>query len=170
MDYDLLMQKASQINVTDGIGHLSNNGLGSSDSSRLYAMPSLKFLCSGNITGFLFAADVRIDSGRSKYASVRLFNVLDNNTYSDVDGTTRPINVHADYFSTSGVFKYVLPNPITYNAGQILGAQQPNSDESIVRLYYEDFDGQDIHRIRFIGRQKHSQIPNSRILLRPLTS
>ena len=70
MDYNLLIQKASQ---TDGTSSISCNGLTSSDSSRLYAMLSMRFLCSGKITGFLFVADVRINSGRLKYASVRFF-------------------------------------------------------------------------------------------------
>ena len=52
-----------------------------------------------------------------------LKNVLDNSTYSGTNGTFRFLKINAYDFSTSGVFKYELLNPITYNVDQILGVQ-----------------------------------------------
>ena len=171
MDYSLLVQKASQIEDSKGEGSLSNKGLGVSRSDRLYAMPNLTFLCSGNITGFLLGVDIRIDSGRNKYLRVGLLNVLSSTQYSKVDGSFRNITLSADNFSTSGLIYYELSDPIKYDSNQILGVEQPATDESIVRLYYEDYNDQDIHRIRFSNYRKRSgSINNARVLLHPRTS
>ena len=172
MDYSLLVQKASQIKDSEGKGSLSDKGLGNSKSKRLYAMPNLRFVCSGNITGFLLGVDVRIDSGRDKYLRVGLLNVLKKDEYSEVDGSFRSITLSADNFSTSGLIYYELSDPINYDSDQILGVEQPDTDESIVRLYYEKNDDQDIHRIKFKDYKKHNKgsIDNARVLLHPRTS
>ena len=171
MDYSLLVRKASQIKNSEGEGSLSNNGLGNSNSKRLYAMPNLQFVCSGNITGFLLGADVRIDSGRDEHLRVGLLEVLNSNRYSKVDGSFRRITLSADNFSTSGLIYYELSDPITYDSNQVLGVEQPDTDESIVRLYYENFNDQDIHRIRFNNyRKSGGGIDNARVLLHPRTS
>ena len=147
MDYNLLVQKASQIPVTGGEGSLSDKGLGSSDSGTMYAMPSLTFSCSGTITGFLLGADVRIDSQRDTYPSVcllNMFTILGQTRYSIVADSFRSINVSPEDFSTVGVFQYQLSSPIDYTDNQILGIYQPDIGSSKVRLYYEDCAGQDI--------------------------
>ena len=169
MDYSLLVQKASQIPMTGGKGSLSDKGLGSSDSGTLYAMPSLTFTCPGQITGFLLGADVRIDSKRDAYPSVGLLNVhtIGVTTYSIVAGSFRSINISAEDFSTVGVFQYELSSPINYIANQILGIYQPNIENSTVRLYYEDYEGQNILSIQYVvfGKVDHA---NSRPLLHPV--
>ena len=171
MDYSLLVQKASQIKDSEGKGSLSDKGLGNSDSKTLYAMPDLQFACSGNITGFLLGADVRIDSGRNKYLRVGLLNVLKKNQYSEVDGSFRSITISADNFSTSGLIFYELSNPIKYDSSQILGIEQPATKRSVVRLYYEDFNDQNIHRIKFSDyKKRNGGIDKARVLLHPRTS
>ena len=171
MDYSLLVQKASQIENSEGKGSLSDKRLGVSSFDTLYAMPNLRFMCSGNITGFLLGVDVRIDSGRNKYLRVGLLNVLSSNWYSKVDGSFRNITLSADNFSTSGLIYYELSDPIKYDSNQILGVEQPDTRKSIVRLYYEDFQGQDIHGFIF-GSYKTFVFTmyNARILLHPRTS
>ena len=175
MDYSLLVQKASQIEDSKGEGSLSNNGLGVSNSDRLYAMPNLQFVCSGNITGFLLGVDIRIDSERDKHLKVGLLNVLSSNRYSKVDGSFRNITLSADNFSTSGLIYYELSDPIKYDSNQILGVEQPDTRKSIVRLYYEKNNDQNIHGIRFIRnniyRKRNSwSINKARVLLHPQTS
>ena len=171
MDYSLLAQKTSQIEDSKGEGNLSNNGLGVSKSDTLYAMPNLQFVCSGNITGFLLGADIRIDSGRDKYLRVGLLNVLKKGVYSEVVGSFRSISLSADNFSTSGLIYYELSDPIKYESNQILGVEQTAIDESIVRLYYEKNNDQDIHRIGFSDyKQRSGGIDNARVLLHPRTS
>ena len=172
MDYSLLVQKASQIENFKGKGSLSDKRLGVSSYDRLYAMPNLTFVCSGNITGFLLGVNIRIDSGRDEHLRVGLLNISSSNQYSEVDGSFRSITISADNFSTSGLIYYELSDPIKYNSNQILGVEQPATGESIVRLYYEDFHGQDIHRIRFSDYRKSDwgSINNARVLLHPQTS
>ena len=176
MDYDLLVQKASQIPVTGGKGSLSDKGLGSSDSGTLYAMPSLKFSCSGQITGFLLGADIRIDSQRDVYPSVGLLNVhtpFDVTRYSIVADSICSINISAEDFSTVGVFHYELSSPIDYAANQIFGIYQPDIGSSKMRLYYEDYAGQDILIIEpalIPGIYKEvNQEADARLLLHPVT-
>ena len=172
MDYSLLVQKSSQIEESEGKGSLSDKGLGVSFFDRLYAMPNLRFVCSGNITGFLLGVDVRIDFGRNKYLRVGLLNVSSSTQYSEVDGSFRSITLSADNFSTSGLIYYELSDPIKYDSNQILGVEQPATVRSIVRLYYEDFTGQTIHRISLSDYKKQSDgsINSARVLLHPQTS
>ena len=174
MDYSLLVKKASQISMNGGKGSLSDNGLGSSDSGTLYAMPSLKFSCSGQITGFLLGADVRIDSKRDAYPSVGLLNVVSGlglTGYSIVADSFRSINISAEDFSTVGVFHYELSSPINYAANQIIGIYQPKIENSTVRLYYEDYAGQNILSIRHVLLGAFGQVgqnADSRPLLHPV--
>ena len=55
-----------------------------------------------------------------------LKNVLDNSSYSDTNGTFRFLKINAYDFSTSGVFKYELLNPITNTLIRYLGYNSPN--------------------------------------------
>ena len=171
MDYELLKQKASQIPDQEGsAGNLSLARLG---NNREYVMPSLKFTCSGVITGFLLGVDVRIHGDRTLYPKIRLLTVTGSSSYSLVPGSERDIILNADDFSTSGLYNYTLPVPLEFNDGQILGAQQLVGRRSRVRLYRQPFDGQIIYRVNFDNdvyqRENSGHFMDSRLLLHPIT-
>ncbi len=158
MDYELLKQKASQIPDSEGdAGSLSNTGLGFSQS-RYYAMPSLRFTCSGVITGFLLGVDIRTDGNYAQYPTISLRT--NPWPYTIVPESERVININADDFSTSGLYNYTLSVPLQFNEGQILGAYHPASTAT---LYYQTLTGQNIIYNLFWT------ISNSRLLAYPLT-
>ena len=171
MDYELLKQKASQIPNQGGSAGSALSRL-TMNTDREYVMPSLKFTCSGVITGFLLGVDVRINGDRTLYPKIRLLTVT-GSTYSLVSGSEREIILNADDFSTSGLYNYTLPVPIEFNDSQILGAQQFAGPKSRVRLYHQPFDGQIIYRVKFSNnlyqRADSGHFTNSRLLLHPIT-
>ncbi len=146
MDYELLKQKSSQISP-EYAGSVLNNDLSSTDHAWRYVMPSLSFTCSGTITGFLLGVKV-INNGdsssRNEYPRIILFNVSGSNYILTGE---RDIILNANDFSTSGLFNYTLSSPIQYNSNQVLGIYQPNSGDSVVELFYQSYNGQDIDRI-----------------------
>ena len=142
MDYDLLVQKAEQIGG-DGEGDLSDNRLGGGGDS---IMPSLEFTCSGTITGFLLGVDVRTENGnRDEYPTIWLWNKTNETTYTRVDDSSVEIILGPSNFSTDGVFQFSLSAPLQFTTNQVLGIYQPGSGDSVVRFYYQDYNGQDIY-------------------------
>ena len=64
MDYDLVVEKAEQIDGDDNLHDQLEGG-------RNWIMPSLEFTCSGTITGFLLGVDVRTETNQSnKYPTI----------------------------------------------------------------------------------------------------
>ena len=166
MDYELLKQKASQISPQ--YGSLPNNDLTSTDFGWSYVMPSLSFNCSGTITGFLLGVRVVVDGegDRNQYPRIIVYNVTGTDAYS-MD-SQRDIILGANDFSTSGLFIFTLSSPIQYSANQVLGAFQPNSDDSVVKLFYQPFTGQNIDRL-FQSNKWFTFAENSRPLIYPIT-
>ena len=121
MDYDLLIKKSSQIGndvtlVNRGLGQL-----GFRNSDRYYILSHSTFTCSGNITGFLLGVDVRVF--RNKYPEVFIAEKIDNeDTYIFKD--SQSINLNAIDFQPEGVYKYILPSPLPFQAGQFIGIKQ----------------------------------------------
>ena len=148
MDYDLLVQKAEQIGG-DGTGDLDGNRL---RMDRHSIMPSLEFNCSGTITGFLLGVDVRTEDAsgpgnRDEYPTIWLWNKTDGTTYTRVVDSSVEIRLGPSNFSTDGVYQFSLSTPLQFTANQVLGIYQPRHGDSIVRFYYQDYDGQDIYEI-----------------------
>ena len=147
MDYDLLVQKANQI-ATEfldfvGEGDLSDNRLGSDTDC---IMPSLEFTCSGTITGFLLGVDVRTENGnRVEYPTIWLWNKINETTYTQVADSSVKIILGPSNFSTDGVYQFSLSTPLQFTANQVLGIYQPHEDDSVVRFYYQNYNGQDIY-------------------------
>ena len=138
MDYDLLVQKAEQIE--GGRGDLHGNRLG---NNRHSIMPSLKFSCSGTITSFLLGVEVRTD--RDEYPTIWLWNKTDETTYTRVVNSSVEIILGPSNFSTDGVYQFSLSTPLQFTANQVLGIYQPRYGDSVVRCYYHDYDGHDIY-------------------------
>ena len=140
MDYDLLVQKAEQIGG-DGTGDLDGNQL---EINRDSIMPSLEFNCSGTITGFLLGVDVRTEN-RVEYPTIWLWNKTDETTYTRVDDSSVKIILGPSNFSTDGVYQFSLSTPLQFTANQVLGIYQPAGIDSVVRFYYQDYNGQNIY-------------------------
>ena len=142
MNYDLLVEKAKQIE-RDGTGDLDNKQL---ESDTVSIMPSLEFNCSGTITGFLLGVDVRTGGGdRVEYPTIMLWSKTDETTYTRVDESSVEIILGPSNFSTDGVYQFSLSTPLQFTANQVLGIYQPMHGDSVVRFYYQDYDGQDIY-------------------------
>ena len=142
MDYDLLVEKAEQIEG-DGNGDLHNKRL---KKDKVSIMPSLNFTCSGTITDFLLGVDVRtVTDNRVEYPTIWLWNKTD-----ETDTYIRDKSVHVllgpSNFSTDGVFQIRLSTPLQFTANQVLGIYQPGGG-SVVRFYYQEYDGQNIYEI-----------------------
>ena len=141
MDYDLLVQKAEQIGGDNG--DLRGNRLGRNTTS---IMPSLKFNCSGAITGFLLGVDVRTETAdRDEYPTIWLWNKTNETTYTRVDDSSVKIILGPSNFSTDGVYQFSLSTPLQFTANQVLGIYQPRHGNSVVRFYYQDYNGQNIY-------------------------
>ena len=147
MDYDFLVQKANQI-ATEfldifGEGDLSDNRLGSDTD---WIMPSLEFTCSGTITGFLLGVDVRTETAdRVEYPTIWLWNKTNGTSYTRVADSSVKIILGPSNFSTDGVYQFSLTTPLQFTANQVLGIYQPHEDDSVVRFYYQNYNGQDIY-------------------------
>ena len=176
MEYDLLVQKASQI--ADGRSNSAPTRLGSALVGRQYVMQDSKFSCSGTIYSFLLGVEVRIDSNRDMSPFVSLFEEVDSTTYTLVAGTTRTIYLGAENFSSSGVFEFELLEPLEFQRNQFLGVFQPLDGDSLVRFYYQGFSGQTIYAVNDQGGMTYSRRTglfaghrsNARVLLTPVTS
>ena len=144
MDYDLLVQKAEQIGGDNG--DLDGNQL---RSNRYSIMPSLEFNCSGTITGFLLGVDVRTETNRrDEYPTIWLWNKTNETTYTRVDDSSIEIILGPSNFSTNGVSQFSLSTPLQFTANQVLGIYQPRHGNSVVRFYYQNYNGQNIYEIK----------------------
>ena len=142
MDYDLLVQKAEQIG-SNRRGDLDGNRLGMNRSS---IMPSLDFNCSGTITGFLLGVDVRAKTdNRDEYPTIWLWNKTNETIYTRVVDSSVEIILGPSNFSTDGVFQFRLTTPLQFTTNQVLGIYQPWDSDSVVRFYYQDYNGQNIY-------------------------
>ena len=179
MDYDLLEQKASQIGTANGAATLSSNTL-SMNTETYYVMPSLKFLCSGTISGFLLGVNVKIGQNGDMFPNVTLYSLVSGSTYSRVLGSSRMIQIEANVFSSSGVYEYQLSNHLNFSENDVLGIYQPPSEQSVVELFYQprpDNENNDIYivsdesevTIQTMGNSV-SRLENRRVLLHSITS
>ena len=184
MDYDLLEQKASQIGTENAAATLSSNTL-SVDAERYYVMPSLKFSCSGTISGFRLGVNVKIASeNRDMFPNVTLYSFESSMgqriTYSRVLGSSRMIQLEANVFSSSGVYEYQLSNHLNFNKDNVLGIYQPPSEQSVVELFYQPRPEAENEDIFIVSNENQVTIQtmasdsdrkeNRRVLLHPITS
>ena len=154
MDYDLLVQKTKQIVTFDGEGALTDKRL-TADSFSI--MPSLRFTCAGNIISFFLGVDVTHGSTkRTNYNTRRqtiahptilLWNKTDETTYTCVVDSSVEIILDPSNFSTDGVFQFSLSTPLEFTSNQVLGIYQPDDRDSVVRFYYQNYNGQDVYEM-----------------------
>ena len=143
MDYDLLVQKAEQIEINDGRGDLHNMRL---RNDRHSIMPSLEFTCTGTITGLLLGVDVRTKTdNRDEYPTIWLWNKTDETTYTRVVDSSVEIILGPSNFNTDGVYQFSLSTPLQFTANQVLGIYQPAGGDSVVRFYHHNFNNQSIY-------------------------
>ena len=165
MDYDLLVQKAEQI---DGDGNLHVQLGGGRD----WIMPSLEFTCSGTITGFLLGVDVRTETNsRNEYPTIWLWNKT-NKTDTYIRDKSVEVLLGPSNFSTEGVFQFSLSTPLQFTINQVLGIYQPNLGDSVVRFYNQEYNGQDIYETdsNSYGYTLDDQESNMRTLIHPESS
>ena len=181
MDYDLLEQKASQIGTANGAATLSSNTL-SMNTETYYVMPSLKFSCSGTISGFLLGVNVKIGQNRDMFPNVTLYSLVSEtnqeSTYSRVLGSSRMIQLEANVFSSNGVYEYQLSNHLNFSKDDVLGIYQPPSEQSVVELFYQPRSSDENDDIYIVSNENQvtiqtmggNRINNRRVLLHPITS
>ena len=110
-------------------GQLSNNSL----DNELRLIPDWNFTCNGTITGFKLGADIRAFPDLEQYPEVQIWR-------TDTKVWSEEIRLNAGSFSPSGVLEYRLNNTFNFQAGDFFGIYQPDSSDSIVRIYYNDSD------------------------------
>ncbi len=122
---------------TDAAGQLPDLIL---NNVRLWLFPSMKFNCSGNITGWIFQAESS-DSGtelprmqvwRENPISVDALDYLLQSS-SGSEGELSKVG------ATESVYKYVLEYPVSVEEGDILGIALPPAANSNLLLQFQDF-------------------------------
>ena len=185
MDYDLLEQKASQIGTANGAAtdDLSSKTL-SMNTETYYLMPSLKFSCSGTISGFLLGVNVKIGQNRDMFPNVTLYSLVSEtkqeSTYSRVPGSSRMIQIEANVFSSSGVYEYQLSNHLDFSENDVLGIYQPPKDRSVVELFYQGRSNNEKDDIYIVSNESQvtiqttgspsNRLNDRRFLLHPIIS
>ena len=174
MDYDLLIKKSSQIG--NDMTALANRGLGQlglSNSDRYYILSHSTFTCSGNITGFILGVDVIVD--RNEYPEVFIAEKIENEeTYIFKD--SQSIQLNAIDFQTNGVYKYILPSPLPFQAGQFIGIKQTQRNICKVRFNYQRNPQYNISKVNKNNTETNQysvaedgHLPG-RVLLHPISS
>uniref|UniRef100_A0A1X7SPN1 Uncharacterized protein n=1 Tax=Amphimedon queenslandica TaxID=400682 RepID=A0A1X7SPN1_AMPQE len=133
MELSLLVAKAAT-----PVGSLAGNTLAEGNEAR-WVISYHSFNCTtAAVTEFLFGVDVRSKYGnRNKYPSIEMWYYDGNSAYQKV--LTLPIVLSPDNVTTNGLYRYVLPTPLSvsssiYNRYR-LGVYQPEDDSSVVRFY-----------------------------------
>ena len=132
MDLSLLETKA-----TTPVGALADEALAENNETRWII--SNKFNCSSvTIKEILIGADIRTGHGkRIEYPSIELW-WKGNRYFSKIQSVSIELSPH--YFTTNGLYHYVLPTPISFSSNNNydryrIGVYQPQDDKSVVRLY-----------------------------------
>ena len=133
MDLSLLKRKAA-----DPLSSLTTLAKDSKATRWIITDANNTFTCNNvRITEFLIGVDIRTEtSSRTKYPSIDIWH--DN---SEASGTqynrthSIPIILSPDNFTTNGIYRYVLSEPVYVSNGDMLGVYQPKDSQSIVRFY-----------------------------------
>ena len=141
MDLSLLETKAAT-----PVGTLADDTLAENTESR-WIISYNGFTCNNvKIKEILIGADIRTEHGkRNEYPSVELWRLRsywDRQLwkwiyyYSKVQSV--PIELSPHNFTTNGLYRYVLPTPISFsseNHNYRLGVYQPQDDKSVIGFY-----------------------------------
>ena len=135
MDLSLLETKAAT-----PVGSLADEALAENTESRRIIRN--RFNCSNvTIKEILIGADIRTEHGkRNEYPSIELWYWYQNGggAYYYNKSQSVPIELSPHNFTTNGLYRYVLPTPISfynYYDRYRIGVYQPQDDKSVIRLY-----------------------------------
>ena len=128
MQLDILRKNAELIN--------NDRELIDSLDTEFRLFPSKNFTCSGSITGVLLGADIRWTSDmKSPYPEIQIWrNIMGTDQFTRQ--ASKEIRLNPGDFSSNGVLQYILTTPMSFQSGDVLGVYQPQSEESVVSLYY----------------------------------
>ena len=98
----------------------------------------------------------------------------DEDTYIFKD--SQSINLNAIDFPPDGVYKYILPSPLPFQAGQFIGIKQTQRSTSKVRFYYQRDSQYNILRVNKNNTETNQYSKtdsghlNGRVLIHPISS
>ena len=94
-----------------------------------------RFTCDNvTITEFLIGVDIRTrHSMRMQYPSIEVWYEYENSHYKRYHFIK--IELSPENFTTNGIYRYFLHEPITVLSGYMLGVHQPKGKKSVVRFY-----------------------------------
>ena len=129
MDVSLLKRKAA-----DPYKSLNDIANGMIDRRWIITDANNRFTCNNaKITEFLIGVDIRTEtSSRTKYPSIEVWHMTSAGSYHN---KSVPIILSPDNFTTNGIYRYVLSEPVYVSNGDMLGVYQPKDSQSIVRFY-----------------------------------
>ena len=94
---------------------------------------------------FFLGVDVRTETNhRNEYPTIWLWNKT-NKTDTYIPDKSVQVLLGPSNFSTEGVFQFSLSTPLQFTGNQVLGIYQPDDDDSVVRFYNQEYNGQDIY-------------------------
>ena len=118
--------------------------------------PEVGFTCSGRIHGWVFGALWR-SSSASVFTELQIWRPTGDGLYTKVGNTT--IMTRS---SSSQIYYYMLPAPLDFQAGDVLGYHQPDPLQEQLKLYFEhnkDRVGQTGYYYRDSGPASELYIP-----------
>ncbi|CAI8024208.1 hypothetical protein GBAR_LOCUS14077 [Geodia barretti] len=117
----------------DRMDHLLGNKGGVIPSENYQGIfPEVGFTCSGSIEGWVFGARW-VGGNDREFTELQIWRPTRDGAYTKVGNTT----INTDRIS-SGFYEYPLSSPLDFQAGDVLGYYQPHSDQSQLRLQFED--------------------------------
>ena len=150
---------------------ITAKGMQSTGKVKLASGSSLShsFSCSGSLIGLVLGVDVRTKTAsRSLYPEVVLWRRLsdsddDGLVYEKVHNSQRMVKLTAANFSTTGAFDYLIDPPLEFHSSDVLGWDQPELVNSVVRIYAID------KQVSSDSDDDGQQVPFADLLLYPVT-
>ena len=99
--------------------------------------PDITFTCNGSITKWIVGAGGDIDSGERHNSQIQLWRRGASNDYHRVGASILTLN----QTSHPDVHEYTPNPPLEFQEGDILGVYQPNNDDNVLQLYYQEYTG-----------------------------
>ena len=96
--------------------------------------PEVGFTCSGRIHAWVFGARWRSYSA-SVFTELQIWRPTGDGLYTKVGNTTIMTQSNGTYYY------YMLPAPLDFQAGDVLGYHQPDPLQDQLKLYFEHHEG-----------------------------
>ena len=117
-----------------------------SDNERLMVLPSMNFLCNGNISRWTFWA--RRQNGGDQYPRFQLWRPNGTDRYERVYESSTDSSTFATE-ANSRLTIHVPPAPIPFQAGDVLGVYQPRNRRRLSVIHVNVPD--DFGHVNFVG-------------------